>query len=69
MVVAPEAIRGCAATFYRLTYFSSASPFIFGGLHVSSFLPLYMFLVFFSLLWMKCPSLKLLIGPVIHEGP
>jgi hypothetical protein len=49
MVVAPEAIRrGCVATFYRLKYFPSASPFIFRGLHISSFLPLYMFQLFLS---------------------
>jgi hypothetical protein len=57
------------ATFYRLKYFSSASPFIFGGLRISSFSSFLYFsaVPFSSLSEMSKPVT--LVGPIIHKGP
>jgi hypothetical protein len=49
MVVAPEAIRrGVLQPFIDSNIFLPSSPFILGGLHVSSLLPLYIFPLFLS---------------------
>jgi hypothetical protein len=41
---------GVLVTFYKLKYFCSEPPVIFGGLNIFSFLPLYIFPLFLSLL-------------------
>jgi hypothetical protein len=68
MVVAPEAIRGCVATFYRLNFFS-ASPFYLcriAHIFFSSFI--HVSAIPFSAVSEMSKTVTL-IGLVIHKGP